>query len=250
MTADHKQKDASMLSEKTAVIIGGSSGMGLRVAELVIAGGGRVVIGSRSQPRIDAALAKLGPAASGHAIDNTDRDSIARFFAAAPRFDYLFTPGASYALGKIDQISDADAESPFRSKFWGQYWAVKAALPKLAKDGAIVLMSGAASVRPVPGVGAAAYVACNAAIEGLARGLAVELAPIRVNAISPGTTDGTLWRNRPDAVREAAFTHYAGAAALGRVGTEDEVARAVLFLFENTVMTGATIYADAGYALR
>ncbi len=239
-----------MPKNKTAVIIGGTSGMGLRVAQLIVEGGGRVVVGSRSRAKIDAAVARLGPAATGHVVDNTDKGSIAAFFAAAPAFDYLFTPGASYSLGRIDQISDDDAESPFRSKFWGQYWAVKAALPKLAKDGAIVLMSGAASVRPVPGVGASAYVACNAAIEGLARGLAVELAPIRVNAVSPGTTDGTLWRGRPDAVREAAFTFYAGAAALGRVGTEDEVARAVIFLMENTFMTGATIYADGGYALR
>jgi NAD(P)-dependent dehydrogenase (short-subunit alcohol dehydrogenase family) len=239
-----------MLTNKTAVIIGGSSGMGLRVAELVIAGGGRAVIGSRSQAKIDAAVKTLGPQASGAVVDNTDKDSIAAFFAAAPKFDFLFTPGATYTLGKIDQISDDDAESPFRSKFWGQYWAVKAALPKLARDGAIVLMSGAASVRPVPGFGASAYVACNAAIEGLARGLAVELAPIRVNAISPGTTDGTLWRNRPEEIRKLAFKIHEGASALGRVGTEDEVAKAVLFLFENTVMTGATIYADAGYALR
>lgn len=239
-----------MLKDKTAIIIGGTSGMGLRVAELVTAGGGRVVVGGRSPARIDAATAKLGPAARGHVVDNTDKASIRAFFAAAPAFDFLFTPGASYALGRIDQISDEEAESPFRSKFWGQYWAVKAALPKLAKDGAIVLMSGAASVRPVPGVGASAYVACNAAIEGLARGLAVELAPIRVNAVSPGTIDGTLWRSRPASVRDAAFAYYAGAAALGRVGTEDEVARAVIFLMENSFITGATIYADGGYALR
>ena len=239
-----------MLTDKTAVIIGGTSGMGLRVAELVVAGGGRVVIGSRSQAKVDAAIAKLGRAATGHRIDNTDKASIAGFFAAAPAFDFLFTPGASYSLGRIDQISDDEAESPFRSKFWGQYWAVKAALPKLAKDGAIVLMSGAASVRPVPGVGASAYVACNAAIEGLARGLAVELAPIRVNAVSPGTTDGTLWRSRPDAVRAAGLQTLCGRAALGRVGTEDEVARTVIFLMENTFITGTTIYADGGYALR
>lgn len=239
-----------MLANRTCVIIGGSSGMGFRVAQRVVEGGGRVVIGGRTQARLDAAIARLGPAASAHAVDNTDKDSIAAFFDRVPAFDYLFTPGASYVTGRIDQLSDADAESPFRSKYWGQYWAVKHALPKIARDGAIVLMSGAASVRPVPGIGAAAYVACNAAIEGLGRGLAVELAPIRVNVVSPGTIDGALWRGRPAAVREPAFTFYEKAAALGRVGTEDEVAQAVIFLLTNTFITGSTIYADGGYALR
>lgn len=239
-----------MFENKVCVVIGGSSGMGLRVAERVVAGGGRVVIGGRTQSRLDAAVARLGPRAGAHAVDNTDKDSVARFFAQIPALDYLFTPGASYVTGKIGELSDADAESPFRSKYWGQYWAVKHALPKFARDGAIVLMAGAASVRPVPGIGAAAYVACNAAIEGLGRGLAVELAPIRVNTVSPGTIDGNLWRSRPDSVREPAFKFYAGAAALGRVGTEDEVAQAVVFLMTNTYITGATLYTDGGYALR
>jgi NAD(P)-dependent dehydrogenase (short-subunit alcohol dehydrogenase family) len=239
-----------MLKDKVCVVIGGSSGMGFRVAQLVIEGGGKAILGSRNQKNLDAAMAKLGPKASAHVVDNTDKESIARFFAQVPALDYLFTPGATYVTGKIGQLSDSDAESPFRSKYWGQYWAVKHALPKFAKDGAIVLMSGAASVRPVPGIGAAAYVACNAAVEGLGRGLAVELAPIRVNTVSPGTIDGHLWRSRPDSVREPAFKHYASVAALGRVGTEDEVAQAVIFLMTNTYITGSTLYTDGGYALR
>ncbi|MCP3801337.1 SDR family oxidoreductase [Allokutzneria sp. A3M-2-11 16] len=119
---------------------------------------------------------------------------------------------------------------------------------KFSSDGSVVLMSGAASVRPP--AAAPAYVACNAAIEGLGRGLAVELAPVRVNVVAPGTIDGNLWAQRPAEVREAVFAQYGADSLLRRVGRESEVAEAVLFLFTNTFMTGSTIYPDGGYSLR
>lgn len=233
---------------KTAVIIGGSSGIGFRVAERIIADGGRVILGGRSADKLAAAQARLGNAASVATIDSGDKQSIAAFFAGIARIDYLFTPGASYRYGPVLEVSDDDAESPFRVKFWGQYWAVRHALPKMAEDGAIVLMSGAAGARPLPG--AATYAAANSAIEGLGRALAVEIAPIRVNVVSPGTTDSELWRNRPAAQREAAYAGYGKITALGRVGTVDEVADAVLFLLRNGFMTGSTLYPDGGYTLR
>jgi len=162
--------------------------------------------------------------------------------------DHLFTPGAAYARGPINEISDEDAESPFKSKFWGQYWSVKHALPLLSKDGSITLMSGIWSVRPPRG--AAAYSACNAAIEGLGRALAVELGPIRVNVISPGTAETDLWQRVPEDHRTRAFEEFSRSVPLGRVGTADEIARAVLFLMTSTFMTGSTMYVDGGFTLR
>jgi len=108
-------------------------------------------------------------------------------------------------------------------------------------------MSGAASVRPI---GAPAYAACNSALEGLARGLALELAPIRVNCLSPGTTDSDLWRNRPDDIRNSAYDHWKTLCALKRPGTVEEQAQAALFLLDNGNMTGSTLYCDGGYTLR
>lgn len=236
------------LDDRTVVIIGGGSGIGLAVARGAVAAGARVVLGGRTESRLAAASAELGGSASWHTVDTTDQDSLAAFFAEVPRVDHLFTPAASYRTGPLRELNDTDAASPFVSKFWGQYHAVRHAAPALAPDGSVVLMAGAASVRPA---GAApAYVACNAAVEGLGRGLAVELAPVRVNVVSPGTIDGHLWGERPAEVREDAFAQYGRGTVLRRVGTESEVARAVLFLFTETFMTGSTLYPDGGYTLR
>lgn len=229
-------------------IVGGGSGIGFRVAQKAIEQGAQVVLGGRSEDRLLSAADRLGAAASTHRIDTLDKGSIRAFFDHVGSFDHLFTPGATYALGPIDQIDDEVAESPFKSKFWGQYWAVRDALPTLSKDGSITLMAGAAGARPPKT--AAAYAACNCALEGLGRALAVELSPVRVNTISPGTIDGDLWQRRPAEVREAAFSGYARDALVGRPGTEDEVADTVLFLMGNRFITGSTLYPDGGYALR
>jgi NAD(P)-dependent dehydrogenase (short-subunit alcohol dehydrogenase family) len=236
----------STLEDRTVVIIGGGSGIGLEVARRAAAAGAKVHLGGRTPEKLAAAAAEIG--ATWQAVDTTGQDSLAAFFGALDRVDHLFTPGASYAVGPMRELSDAAAASPFETKFWGQYHAVKHAAPKLAADASIVLMSGAASVRP-PGA-APAYVACNAAIEGLGRGLAVELAPVRVNVVSPGTIDGNLWAGRPAAVREASFAQYRADTLLHRVGRESEVADAVLYLFGSTYTTGSTLYPDGGYALR
>jgi len=236
------------LDGRTVVVVGGGSGIGLAVARRAANAGARVHLGGRSGDKLRAAAAELGPAATWQAVDTTDQDSLAEFFGALDRVDHLFTPGASYTVGPMRELSDEDAESPFVTKFWGQYHAVKHAAPKLSPDASVVLMSGAAGVRP-PGA-APAYVACNAAIEGLGRGLAVELAPVRVNVVSPGTIDGNLWSGRPAAVREASFAQYSADTVLRRVGREPEVADAVLYLFTSTYTTGSTLYPDGGYSFR
>ncbi|MER0242905.1 SDR family oxidoreductase [Streptomyces sp. HSW2009] len=236
------------LAGRTVVILGGGSGFGRAVARRSVAAGAHVVLGGRTAERLAAVAEELGERVSWRTVDTTDQASLADFFAPLERIDHLFTPAASYQTGPMLELDDEAAESPFTSKFWGQYYAVKHAAPRLSADGSVVLVSGAASVRPF---GAApAYVACNAAIEGLGRGLAAELAPVRVNVVSPGAIDGDLWGRRPAEVREDGFARYSEATVLRRIGTEDEVADAVLFLFGNGNMTGSTLYPDGGYALR
>ncbi len=236
------------LRGRVVVLIGGAGGIGLRVAHRAVAAGARVVLGGRTPDKLAAAAAALGDAADWHPVEVTDPGSVAAFFGPLDRVDHVFTTAADYRVGPMRELSDEDAASPFTSKFWGQYHVVKHAAPLLSRDGSVVLMSGAAGARPP--APAPAYAACNAAIEGLARGLAVELAPVRVNVVSPGTVDGNLWAGRPAQDREAAFAQYTRDTLLHRLGTEDEIAHAVLFLFTNRYMTGSTLYPDGGYTLR
>lgn len=235
-------------SGRTAALIGGAAGIGFQVATRFVAAGGRVILGGRNQDRLAAAAATLGEAASHRRVDTADQDSLAAFFEGVETVDHLFVTAADYRVGPMRELTDADARSPFESKFWGQYFAIRHALPRIPPDGSIVLMSGAAGARPAGS--APAYVACNAALDGLGRGLAVELAPIRVNVVAPGTIDGNLWANRPAEIREAAFDQYRRETVLHRPGTEAEVADAVVFLFGNTFFTGTTLYPDGGWALR
>jgi NAD(P)-dependent dehydrogenase (short-subunit alcohol dehydrogenase family) len=236
-----------MTKSKTYAIIGATSGMGFGLAQRLVARGDHVLVGGRSARRLDAAADRLGPLATVRSVDMEDRASLARFFDGFEGLAGLFTPGASYRTASFREADRDTAESSFRAKFWAQYWAVHAALPHLAADAAVLLMSGAASARPL---GNAAYSACNAAVEGLSRALAVELRPIRVNCLSPGTIDSELWRNRDAAVREPVFDSWRSLALTGRVGTVDDAVNAALFLLDNGNMTGSTLYNDGGYTMR
>ncbi|OBZ94978.1 short-chain dehydrogenase [Pararhizobium polonicum] len=236
-----------MKKANTYAIIGGTSGMGFGLAQRLVERGDHVLVGGRSVTRLEQAAKQLGPAAVVRPVDMEDRASLAAFFDGFSDLAGLFTPGASYRTASFREADSETAESPFRGKFWAQYWAVHAALPHLAEDAAVLLMSGAASVRPI---GNAAYAACNAAIEGLARALAVELRPIRVNCLSPGTIDSELWRNRPVSVREPVFEGWRSLALTGRVGSVDDAVSAALFLLDNGNMTGSTLYNDGGYSMR
>ena len=238
---------AFMSTHRTYAIIGGTSGIGLAVARKLIERGDHVFLGGRSPERLATTLTTLGDRASGRTVEITDKTSLRDFFAEAPILSGLFTPAASYQTGSFTDGDITTSEDLFKAKFWGQYWAVHAALPRLAPNASVVLMAGAASVRPI---GAPAYAACNSALEGLARGLAIELNPIRVNCLSPGTTDSDLWRNRPPGIREPAYEYWSKLCLVQRPATVDEQAHAALFLLDNTNMTGSTLFSDGGYSLR
>ena len=232
------------MSDRTYAIIGGSSGIGLALATALAERGDHVVIGGRSTEKLDRAVRQLGGRAAGRSVDTTDRRSVTAFFAGIERLSGLFISAASYRTGAFLDGDPETSETLFLAKFWSQYWTVFAAVPHLREDAGIVLMSGAASARPI---GAPAYAACNAAVEGLARGLAIELAPIRVNCLSPGTTDSDLWRGRPKEQREAAYNHWRQVCVVQRPAHVEEQAHAALFLLDNGNMTGSTLFCDGGY---
>ncbi|MGW6193126.1 SDR family oxidoreductase [Bacillus cereus] len=232
----------TVLKDKHIVIIGGSSGIGLATAKQAIEQGAHVIIAGRSEEKLKAAQEYINNnRLQTYVLDNRNKKQLQDFFKKIGDFNHLFTPGASYTLGPIT-TTDEIAESSFIGKFWPQYYAVKFALPFLSNSGSIVLMSGAFSQRPLKG--APAYGACNGAIESLGKALAVELAPIRVNVVSPGTIQR---ENEQNEKRLAAYEDYKSLSLVQRPGHNDEIAHTVLYLMQNSFTTGNVLFPDGGY---
>ncbi|MCU5517349.1 SDR family oxidoreductase [Bacillus wiedmannii] len=230
------------LKDNRIVIIGGSSGIGLATAKQAIEQGAHVIIAGRSKEKLMIAQEIISNnRLQTYVLDNQDKNQLEDFFKKLGNFDHLFTPGASYTLGPITATDDI-AESSFIGKFWPQYYAVKYAIPFLSDSGSIVLMSGAFSQRPLKG--APAYGACNGAIESLGKALAVEIAPIRVNVVSPGTIRR---ENEQNENRLAAYEAYKSLSLLKRPGHNDEITHTVLYLMQNSFTTGNVLFPDGGY---
>ncbi|WP_282942504.1 SDR family oxidoreductase [Paenibacillus sp. RC67] len=237
------------LENQRVVIIGGSSGIGLAVAKQTREQGGQVVIAGRTIEKLELARQLLGDdGIEIYSLDNRNVDELQTFFETIGSFDHLFTPGASYVRGPVTSELEV-AHSCFDAKFWPQYNAVKYAVPYINSSGSIVLMSGAFSQRPL--ADGASYAACNGAIESLGKALAVELAPIRVNVISPGTIHTSFnWEGAEQAVRDKAYEEYTRLNLLGRVGHAYEAAHTTIYLMTNGYTTGSTLFPDGGYILR
>jgi NAD(P)-dependent dehydrogenase (short-subunit alcohol dehydrogenase family) len=233
---------------KKVIVLGGSSGIGYAVAEYALQEGARVVIVSSHAGRVEAAVAALGEKAEGHSLDLTDEHAIQTFFNAAGRFDHLvFTAGDSLRLGEIAETDLSEARRAFDIRYWGALAAVKYGAPNIAKGGSIVLTTGVAALRPRSGWAFGASV-CGA-MEALTRALAVELAPLRVNAVSPGLIATNLWQNMSEADRQTMYQVAGKHVPAGRVGEARDVAAAFLFLMESGFATGQTVVVDGGAVL-
>jgi len=237
------------LDGQRIVVLGGSSGIGLATAQAAAREGATLVIASSRKARIDEALATLPTGTEGHVLDLADEDATQALFARLGSFDHLvFTAGETLQLGSL-ATTDVDAARRFFAlRYWGAYYAAKYGSSNIRKDGSIVFTSGIAGQRPQAGWSLGASIC--AAMEGLTRALAVELAPIRVNCVSPGPIDtpiiGKMFSDKDAAaqLREK----MAAMTPMKRFGTSDEIAKAVLFLaFDATFTTGAEFPVDGGW---
>jgi NAD(P)-dependent dehydrogenase (short-subunit alcohol dehydrogenase family) len=240
------------LEGKHLVVVGGSSGIGLETARLGLADGALVTIAGRSEDRLRRAVDGLhagGPAAGrarSFVADVTDELSIRALFETEPRVDHVFLPAGELRPGYGDVLG-ADLRglrSLLDTRLLGVVNVVRQVRPKMA-SGSITLMSGLYSTRP--GRGGALAAAAVAAVEGMTRALALDLAPIRVNAVAPGLIDTPLW----DAfgAQRAAILAHGTALPVGRIGRPEEVAQAVLFLMSNAFVTGTVLSIDGGGGL-
>jgi NAD(P)-dependent dehydrogenase (short-subunit alcohol dehydrogenase family) len=234
--------------DQRIVIIGGSSGMGLATARAAAAAGAVVTIASGNKARLEAALAGLPDSCDGAVVEVRSEADVAALFDRVGELDHLvYTAADPQTPRPLRDVSLDEARQVSDVRFWGAVAAIKHAVPRIRPGGSIVLTSGTVGVRPVPGAALAASGA--AAVEGLTRGLAVELAPIRVNAVRPGAIRTPMWDPIPEPQREALFTTLAGRTLTKTVGEPDQIAAAHLYLMENRFVTGTVLTVDGGAIL-
>lgn len=223
--------------------------MGQATARAAVAAGATVTLVSRSKERLEQARAALDDAVATYALDMRQEADVARFFAEVPPFDHLVISAGEMTdgIGPFLELSTGSARAQVESRFWGPYLAARYGAPKIRADGSITFFTGVIGEKVIPGASVPAAV--HGALEGLARILAVELAPTRVNVVSPGTVNTPLHGWMPDDQRAAFFDGAAKATTAGRVGQPEDIGRAVLSLLENPYITGITLPVNGGAAL-
>ncbi|MEV6302456.1 SDR family oxidoreductase [Actinoplanes sp. NPDC051861] len=239
------------LEGKVAVITGATSGMALATARLFVAEGAHVYLTGRRKDRLDAAVAELGPAVTGVRGDAGDLEDLARLADAVRtghgRLDVLFASAGIGELGEpLSAVTGDSFDRVFGVNVRGMLFTVQNLLPMMTDGASVILNSSAGAIKGVPG--STVYSASKAALRSFARTWTAELAPrhIRVNLISPGPIDTATFDHIPDEVRAA----VAGMVPIGRFGTPDEIARAVLFLAaaDSSFVHGAELFVDGGLA--
>lgn len=228
------------LSGKKVIVVGGSSGIGLATADLAKRDGAEVVIASRNPERVKAAAGKIG--VTGMTVDVTNDSSVTEFFVKCGAVDHVVVSAAQLRTGPFKTVSMDDVRGTMESKFWGAWRCARAA--NIKAGGSLTLVSGFLSVRPRPA--AAITAAANGALESLTRALALELAPVRVNCISPGIIDTPIRAAMPEAARRDMLAKAAAALPVGRVGEGEDIARQILAFMENGFMSGSVVYLDGG----
>jgi NAD(P)-dependent dehydrogenase (short-subunit alcohol dehydrogenase family) len=228
------------LKGKTVVVVGGSSGIGYSTAEMAKAEGADVIIASQNAERLKAAADKIG--AKAIAADVTSDDSVSLLFRTCGAVDHVVVTAARLRTGAFKTISMDDVRSTLEGKFWGAWRVARAA--EVRPGGSLTLVSGFLSIRPRPN--SAIVSSANGALESLARALAVDLAPVRVNCVSPGLIDTPIRAAMPEAARLDMLAKTAAALPVKRVGLGEDIARQILAFMTNGFATGSIAYIDGG----
>lgn len=237
------------LKGRTVAIIGGSGGIGYAAAEHAVRAGANVAIAARDPGRLADASERLSALAGrpvGHqSLSIENRHAVADWIASNSPVDHLVMPGSTVLPTTYDELTEQSAQAAFASKFWGPFWAIHDGRDHLAPDGSVVLFSGVAAQRPVRGYIVGACI--NGALEAACRSLALELAPRRVNVIAPGFIFTPLFENlhTPEDL-EQRLDDAQRRLPIGRPGTPDEAALAVMYLITNGFVTGQVLTVDGG----
>jgi len=234
------------MNTPTALIVGGTSGIGLATARRLRARGADVHIVGRGKERIE--LAASDPDLIAHAADGGDAAAIGDVATSIGCIDWLvLTLSGSDGAGAIADLEVAALRAAFDAKLFAHITTLQAVLPHLAPDGSITLLGAASARAAIPGT--AGLAAINGAVEALVKPLAVELAPIRVNAISPGVVDTPWWSGFPEDARRAYFDQATSSLPSRHLATADDVAEVVAIVATNPNIAGTVVEADGGARL-
>ncbi|MDR3511180.1 MAG: SDR family oxidoreductase [Caulobacteraceae bacterium] len=237
---------STSLDGKRVVVIGGASGIGYGVAAAALDEGARVVVASSREANVQAAAERLGGEASGSVVDVSDEASVARFFEQLGPFDHLAFTAGDWGMSRGAPARELDltaAQAAFTVRFWGALAVVKHGCRTIAEDGSITLTGGMLAHRPMKGAPLSTVV--TGAIEHLTRALAVDLAPVRVNAVCPGLVLTDRTRLIPEERRRAMTARL----PVSRVAEPAEAAQAYLYLMRGGYTTGQVLRVDGGGSL-
>ena len=233
------------LRDKTVVVVGRGSGIARAVALLAHSEDARVIVAGRDRAKLASAYA--GSDIDAELIDVTDDKSIAALAGRVGAVDHVVSTASARARGKLADLQRQNLQQSFDTKVIGPTMLAKYFAPQINPGGSFVLFSGVHAFKH--NVGYLGVGITNGAVDFLTRWLAVELAPIRVNAISPGVIDTGAWDAMGEDGKRAYFQHIADGNPVRRIGTPEDVASGVLFAMTNTFMTGMTLKIDGGEPL-
>ncbi|MGW0195855.1 SDR family oxidoreductase [Nonomuraea sp. NPDC003201] len=235
------------------VIVGGTSGIGLAAAARLAAGGAEVVVTGRSEERLRSALKQLGDQArgpvSGQVVDARDTGAMRALFESLGTVDHVIvTVTGRGGAGPLSSLTGEGLTDAVRNKLVPHLLTAQAALGVLHPEGSITFVTAASAGAALPGI--ATLAAVNGAIEAAVPGLAVELAPIRVNAVSPGVIDTDWWSEIGDEARAAFMEGAAESLPVRRVGRPEDVAATIEYVVRNAYTTGIVLTVDGGARLK
>lgn len=235
------------IAGQRVVIIGGTSGIGFAVADASLQAGASVAIASSNQQNVDDALSRLPAGTQGYQLDVRDEEAIQGFFKEVGKFDHIVYTAGDYLLFKeIKDITMSEARDCFSVRYWGAFMVAKYGMSGIRADGSLVLTSGIVAVRPPAGLAAGA--SATTAVESLARALAVELAPVRVNVVRLGPVGRKPQQGMEEHQKEV-YKAVSEKLPLKRLGQSSEAAAAYLYLMHNSFSTGTVLTTDGGFTL-